>query len=114
MDEIYVCDPRENALISQNARKSDRADVYNLCRLLRLDELKEVYHPTEDHRAVFKRVSPRSMLLANGLQAAAARREKGDRYVRERGVSLSQESARFRLIAAAVATCCRCVFSRPR
>lgn len=54
VDEVFVCDPKENNLISQSAHKSDRADVYSLCRLLRLGELKEVYHAEEDHRAVFK------------------------------------------------------------
>jgi len=53
-DEILICDPRENALISRSAQKSDSADTYKLCRLLRLGELKRVYHPREDHRAIFK------------------------------------------------------------
>ena len=52
--EIIVCDPRQSALISRNAHKNDDSDVYNLCRLLRLGELKGVYHPEEDHRATFK------------------------------------------------------------
>lgn len=52
--EIIIADPRENALISRNARKNDKLDVRNLCRLLRLGELKRVYHPENDERAVFK------------------------------------------------------------
>ena len=54
VDEIIVCDPRQCALIRRNAHKNDDNDVYNLCRLLRLGELKGVYHPEEDHRATFK------------------------------------------------------------
>jgi transposase len=54
VDRTVVCDPRENFLISREARKSDRADAYNLCRLLRMGELKEVYQAEDDHRAVFK------------------------------------------------------------
>ncbi|HUJ71513.1 MAG TPA: transposase [Verrucomicrobiae bacterium] len=54
VDEVFICDPRENALIGQSAHKSDEVDTPKLCRLLRLGELKRVYHPTEDHRAVFK------------------------------------------------------------
>lgn len=54
VDEIIVCDPRENSLISRHANKGDSIDAYNLCRLLRLGELKGVYHPLEDERAVFK------------------------------------------------------------
>lgn len=54
VDRVCICDPTENPLISRAARKNDRIDVYRLCRLLRLDELKAIYHPREDHRAVFK------------------------------------------------------------
>lgn len=54
VDRVLVCDARENHLISRDARKSDKADAYNLCRLLRLGELKEVYQAEDDHRAVFK------------------------------------------------------------
>lgn len=52
--EVIVANPRHNRLVSENSRKSDSMDVYHLCRLLRLAELKAVYHPAEDHRAVFK------------------------------------------------------------
>jgi len=54
VDEIIISDPRETPLISRNAMKRDKLDVRNLCRLLRLGELKQVYHPEEDHRAIFK------------------------------------------------------------
>jgi transposase len=54
VDEIVISDPRETPLISRNAMKRDKLDVRNLCRLLRLGELKQVYHPEEDHRAIFK------------------------------------------------------------
>jgi hypothetical protein len=54
VDEVFICDPRENALIGHSAHKSDEVDTPKLCRLLRLGELKRVYHPLEDQRAVFK------------------------------------------------------------
>ena len=54
LDEIIVSDPRQTPLISRNAMKRDKLDVKNLCRLLRLGELKQVYHPEDDHRAIFK------------------------------------------------------------
>jgi transposase len=54
VNDIIIADPRENVLISRNARKNDKLDVRNLCRLLRLGELKRVYHPENDERAVFK------------------------------------------------------------
>lgn len=54
VEEVFVCDPRENDLISSHINKGDRQDTYHLCRLLRLGALKEVYHPSDDHRAVFK------------------------------------------------------------
>jgi transposase len=54
VDEVFICDPRENALIGHSAHKSDVVDTPKLCRLLRLGELKRVYHPADDQRAVFK------------------------------------------------------------
>ena len=52
--EVTISDPRANVSISRNPHKKDEADTYQLCRLLRLGELKEVYHPQDDRRAVFK------------------------------------------------------------
>jgi transposase len=50
VDELLVCDPRENALIGRSARKRDEWDVRSLCRLYRLGELKAVWHSPEAHR----------------------------------------------------------------
>lgn len=52
--ELIVCDPRQNALISRSGHKDDFADAFNLCRLLRLEELSPVYHADESHRVDFK------------------------------------------------------------
>lgn len=52
--DVLIADPRENPLISRNAMKGDKVDVRQLCRLLRMGELKRVYHPEDDDRAVFK------------------------------------------------------------
>ena len=52
--EVICCDPRENALIYRGHNKKDTIDTRQLCRLLRLGELKRVYHPQDDERAVFK------------------------------------------------------------
>jgi len=54
VSELVIADPRENPLISRNAMKGDKIDVRQLCRLLRLGELKTIYHPQDDERAVFK------------------------------------------------------------
>lgn len=54
MDELIVCDPKENDLISKDVHKCDGVDTYSLCRLTRLGELKRVYQAEEDHRAIFK------------------------------------------------------------
>jgi len=54
VDRVLVCDARENFLISRDGRKNDVSDAYNLCRLLRLGELREVYQSADDHRSVFK------------------------------------------------------------
>jgi transposase len=63
LDEVFVCDPKENPLISRNPRKSDAADVYNLCRLLRLGGLHQVYQAASDDRAIFKAAAQRYLDL---------------------------------------------------
>src|SRR4051794_15820129 len=52
------------------------------------------------------------ILLANSAQAAS--RANRDVRVPARGTPSSQSEARLRLIAAAVATCCKWVFASPR
>jgi transposase len=52
--EVIACDPRENALIFKSPNKKDEVDTHRLCRLLRLGELKHVYHTFNDDRAIFK------------------------------------------------------------
>ena len=54
VQDIVIADAREIPLVSRNARKRDKVDVRNLCRLLRLGELRRVYHPEDDERAIFK------------------------------------------------------------
>src|SRR5437660_2200013 len=41
--KVVVCDPRKNALL-KDGNKSDRIDARKLAELLRLDNLKPVYH----------------------------------------------------------------------
>jgi transposase len=52
--EVISSDPKENALIYRSANKRDKVDTHKLCRLLRLGELKRVYHAENDERAIFK------------------------------------------------------------
>ncbi len=52
--EVICSDPKENALIYRSPNKRDKVDTHKLCRLLRLGELKRVYHPENDDRAIFK------------------------------------------------------------
>jgi transposase len=54
VSELTVCDPRHNALISRDGNKSDLADAFKLARLLRMGELKPVYHSDVLHRVDFK------------------------------------------------------------
>ena len=75
VDRTLVCDPRENFLISRDSRKGDVSDAYNLCRLLRLGELKEVYQATEDHRAAFK-AAAQHYLDCRGQQVALKQKIK--------------------------------------
>jgi len=52
--EVISSDPKENALIYRSTNKRDKVDTHKLCRLLRLGELKRVYQPENDERAIFK------------------------------------------------------------
>ncbi|MFN2302732.1 MAG: transposase [Anaerolineales bacterium] len=54
VSEVIACDPRENALIFKSPNKKDQVDTRSLCRLLRLGELKHVYHTCKNDRAIFK------------------------------------------------------------
>jgi transposase len=54
VDEVVVQGPRENHLISRSIRKGDEPDAKALARLLRMGELKEVYQPENDRRALYK------------------------------------------------------------
>jgi len=54
VNQVIICDPKENALIYKSSNKKDGIDTRKLCRLLRLGELKHVYHPEDDQRAIFK------------------------------------------------------------
>jgi len=47
VDELIVCDPRQNALITRGENKNDGLDTLALCRLLRLGQLKEVWRPKQ-------------------------------------------------------------------
>ena len=51
--QLIVCDPRHNPLISRG-NKDDYKSAADLCRLLRLGELVEVFYPDQEHRANFK------------------------------------------------------------
>ncbi len=52
--EVISSDPKENALIYKSPNKRDQTDTQKLCRLLRMGELKRVYQPESDDRAIFK------------------------------------------------------------
>ena len=54
LTQVFISDPRENALIYKSSIKNDKIDTKKMCRLLRLGEFKEVYRPESDQRAIFK------------------------------------------------------------
>lgn len=63
--EVIPCDPKENALIYRSPNKRDKVDTRKLCRLLRLGELKRVYHAENDERAIFKAAAQHYIDLRN-------------------------------------------------
>ena len=52
--KVVICDPKENRRIGWARNKNDRQDAYQLCKVLRLGDYKEVYQAATDHRAEFK------------------------------------------------------------
>ena len=67
VDQVVPCDSRENALIYKSPYKKDKMDTRDLCRLLRLGELVQVYHPANDDRAIFKAAARHYIDLRNQL-----------------------------------------------
>ena len=47
VDELIVCDPRKNALISRGENKNDKSDTLGLCTLLHMNKLAEVWRPKQ-------------------------------------------------------------------
>ncbi len=68
VDELLVCDPKENFWISRSAKKTDRVDAVKLARLLRMGELREVWHPDQKN--------DRALFAAAGRHYLAMRREQ--------------------------------------
>jgi len=54
VQQLVVSDPRHNRLISAHPNKHDQRDAFNLARLFRLAEIKGVWQPQEDQRALFR------------------------------------------------------------
>ena len=69
VNQVIVCDPKENALIYKSPKKNDKIDTRNLCRLLRLGEFKAVYQPQSDQRAIFKAAVQHYLDLRDQLSA---------------------------------------------
>lgn len=54
VDKLIVCDPKQNYWISRPRQKTDAVDAIKLARLLRMGELKAVWHPSKKNsRALF-------------------------------------------------------------
>lgn len=54
VQQLVVSDPRHNRLISAHPNKHDQRDAFNLARLFGLGEIKPVWQPQEDERALFR------------------------------------------------------------
>lgn len=92
VDEVIVCDPRENDSISNAIHKNDSADTYELCRLLRLGAVQEVYHPADDERALFKSAARHYCDLRD--QVKKAKQKIAANYL-QRGIFKTQNISRY-------------------
>lgn len=82
VDEILICDPYRNALLSEGA-KTDRLDAIRLVELLRSNLLKPVFHSADRFIEMRKLVSGYEDLVKSGVrlknQRAALLRAQGRR-----------------------------------
>lgn len=82
VDELVVCDPRRNRLLSEGP-KTDRIDAEKLVQLLRAGLLKPVYHSGEQFIYLRKLVSGYQDIVQSGVrlqnQRAALFRAQGKR-----------------------------------
>jgi len=67
VDELIVCDPYRNRLLSEGP-KTDRLDAEKLCRLLRAGMLKPVFHTTDNFIEIRKLVSGYNDLIQAGVR----------------------------------------------
>jgi transposase len=67
VDELIICDPRRNALLSEGA-KTDLIDAKKLVRLLRSGLLKSVYHSFSDFILLRKLFSGYEDLIQSGVR----------------------------------------------
>lgn len=80
VDELIVCDPRKNALISRGENKNDKSDTLGLCTLLRLNKLTEVwrskqlgirrvfFHQVKEYHRLVKSMAIHKRQLQDGLR----------------------------------------------
>jgi len=60
---VHIADPANLALIFKSSRKNDKEDSYKLAKLLRLNELPEVYLPSKEAESLRKLVRYRKSLV---------------------------------------------------
>ena len=95
VDEIVVCDPYRNKLLS-DGEKSDKIDATKLVKLLRGDLLKPVFHSGDDFIYLRKIISGYEDLIQAGVrlknQRAALFRAQGKK---KNGITLDHPAEQF-------------------
>ncbi|MFH1223563.1 MAG: transposase [Pseudomonadota bacterium] len=86
VDDIIICDPRRNKLLSDGA-KNDIADAKKLVTLLRNGLLKEVYHSSDRFIRLRKIVSGYDDLIKSGVRLKNQR----DSFLRSVGKSTEKD-----------------------
>lgn len=54
--KVVVSDAKRNAWIAKDPQKGDPVDARKLADLARMNQVREVYYPEEDHKAIFKQI----------------------------------------------------------
>jgi len=94
VDQVIVCDPYRNRLLSEGP-KTDRIDAIKLCRLLKADLLKPVFHCTDEWIHRRKLMSVYEDLVKSGVriknQRSSIFRSHGKKVVSVSEVELASD-----------------------
>jgi transposase len=89
VDELVVCEPRRNRLISEEGEKDDPLDAGKLAQLYRGGYLKEVHHPESLERSILKQ---HVALYHDRVRQRVREANRIIGFIRHHGVSVTEDA----------------------